>query len=96
MEIIILSCVRTVSIGFLNDQRRMNVALTRAREVLIVIGNAINLSRDQFWRSFLKNIASRNLYRCYQYDTLQKDFDFGNIVISDSWQPELSNEVDYL
>ena len=32
------------SIGFLNDLRRMNVALTRARHLLVVIGNAAALS----------------------------------------------------
>jgi hypothetical protein len=33
---------------------RMNVAITRAKELLIVIGSAAILQQDPFWRSFLQ------------------------------------------
>lgn len=33
----------TGEIGFLNDGRRMNVALTRAKNVLLILGNAITV-----------------------------------------------------
>lgn len=43
-EIIILSCVCSgESIGFLNDPRRLNVAITRPKNTLIVLGNARTL-----------------------------------------------------
>ena len=47
-DFIILSCVRSnehQGIGFLNDARRLNVSLTRAKYGMIIIGNAKVLSR---------------------------------------------------
>lgn len=62
-EIIIMSCVRasdTGSVGFLSDIRRMNVALTRARTTLWVLGNKNSLARDKVWRKLINNAESRN------------------------------------
>lgn len=56
-DIIIFSAVRSNAegnVGFLSDWRRMNVALTRARNGLIVIGNPQTLSRDEHWNSWIK------------------------------------------
>ena len=36
---IVISCVRTESIGFVKESERLNVALTRARNALYVVGN---------------------------------------------------------
>ena len=55
-DFIILSCVRSnehQGIGFLNDARRLNVALTRAKFGVIVIGNAKVLSRVRDHRSYM-------------------------------------------
>jgi len=55
-DIIILSCVRSnehQGIGFLNDPRRLNVALTRARYGLVVLGNPKVLSKQPLWNSLL-------------------------------------------
>lgn len=55
-EFIILSCVRsneTQGIGFLSDPRRLNVALTRAKYGLIIVGNPKLLSRHQLWNNLI-------------------------------------------
>lgn len=50
---IILSCVRSKRVGFLTDTRRLNVALTRAKYGLIIIGNAGLLSQAScIWNHF--------------------------------------------
>jgi senataxin len=63
-DIIIFSCVRanTKGIGFLNDIRRMNVGLTRAKCSLWVLGNSQALSQGEFWRALLQDARSRDLY----------------------------------
>uniref|UniRef100_A0AC34QSM7 Upf1 domain-containing protein n=1 Tax=Panagrolaimus sp. JU765 TaxID=591449 RepID=A0AC34QSM7_9BILA len=55
-DIIIMTCVRSNEnggIGFLNDPRRLNVALTRAKYGLIIIGNAKVLCRHPLWHQML-------------------------------------------
>lgn len=55
-DYIILSCVRandSQGIGFLSDPRRMNVALTRAKFGLIVLGNPVLLLKNPLWNNLL-------------------------------------------
>lgn len=52
-DIVVISMVRaneTGNIGFLNDLRRMNVAITRARMKLILVGNSATLCHHPFYR----------------------------------------------
>ncbi len=63
-EVIIFSCVRSNSegnVGFLADSRRLNVALTRAKRGLIVIGDPETLRHDQDWGAWMDHMRSRNL-----------------------------------
>jgi superfamily I DNA and/or RNA helicase len=65
-EIIILSLVRSNDegeIGFLKDYRRMNVAITRAKEQLFVIGDSATIGGDTFYNSFLTYIEKSGDYR---------------------------------
>jgi superfamily I DNA and/or RNA helicase len=55
-EAIVVSLVRSNNegeIGFLADTRRMNVALTRARRKLLVIGDSATLANDAFYQRLL-------------------------------------------
>lgn len=65
-ECIIISLVRSndeANIGFLSDYRRMNVALTRAKEKLIIIGDSSTLANDSFYEKLLNHIEGKNAYR---------------------------------
>ena len=65
-EAVIISLVRSNNkneIGFLADRRRMNVALTRARRKLLVIGDSATLGVDEFYRSFFEYVESVNGYQ---------------------------------
>ncbi|NXN10607.1 ZGRF1 protein, partial [Indicator maculatus] len=48
-EVIILSCVRSRQMGFIDSERRMNVALTRAKRHLLILGHLACLSRNRLW-----------------------------------------------
>lgn len=55
-DVIYISLVRSNDkgeIGFLSDSRRMNVAMTRARKKLVIIGDSATLGGHQFYQKFL-------------------------------------------
>ena len=63
-EIIVLSTVRANErgrVGFLSDYRRLNVALTRARRGLIVVGDDRTLRNDKTWAGWLDWVSESNL-----------------------------------
>ena len=65
-SIIYISLVRSNEegkIGFLADARRMNVALTRAKQKLVVIGDSATLANHKFFKQFLDYIDSIGAYR---------------------------------
>lgn len=74
--LIILSTVRSVSslanmeqevdLGFINNSRRSNVALSRAQCMLVVVGNAPVLMQDPLWLTIIRYCAHR-----YAFHTLQ-------------------------
>ena len=64
-EAVIISLVRsnpTGEIGFLGDTRRMNVALTRARRKLIVIGDSATLGGHPFYAELLEYFELHDAY----------------------------------
>ena len=65
-DIIYISMVRSNEkgeIGFLADTRRMNVAMTRARKKLVIIGDTATIGTHHFYEKFLDYINEINAYR---------------------------------
>lgn len=63
-DVIIFSCVRASrrgGIGFLKDIRRLNVAITRARFCLFVVGHVDTLVRDDTWSALVRSADDRKL-----------------------------------
>ena len=60
-DVIFISLVRANEsghIGFLNDLRRMNVAITRARMKLVILGNSHTLQKHSFYKKLIEYIAT--------------------------------------
>merc|ERR1711972_327979 len=54
-DIVILSAVKSIkkNLGFVVDERRLNVGLTRAKSTVIIVGHANSLSRNPTWQSLI-------------------------------------------
>ncbi len=65
-EAVVMSLVRSNEIGeigVLSDARRMNVALTRAKRKLILVGDSATLGSNDFFKSLLSWIEQTGIYR---------------------------------
>lgn len=65
-EVVIVSLVRSNllgEMGFLGDTRRMNVAMTRAKRKLIVIGDSSTLASLAFYKSFIEYAEKNDAYK---------------------------------
>ncbi|NWZ86892.1 SDE3 helicase, partial [Poecile atricapillus] len=77
-HVILISTVRSCStylqfdqtfrLGFLKNPKRLNVAITRAKALLIVVGNPIVLSKDPHWHRFLSYCKAEGGYTGYPYE----------------------------
>lgn len=66
-DFVIFSCVRSGNdIGFLSDKWRLNVALSRAKRGLYIVGNLEQIAKitekDTFWRLLVNDVRSRGSY----------------------------------
>ena len=62
-DVILISLVRSNDegqIGFLKDLRRMNVAMTRARMKLIILGNKDTMTKHPFYKKLWKYVEAIN------------------------------------
>ena len=58
-DIILISCVRAnmeSELGFLHNKKRLNVAITRAKYGLVIVGNMTVLQSNPLWRELIKHI----------------------------------------
>ena len=65
-RVIVFSAVRSndrAEVGFLADARRLNVAVTRAKQKLVVIGDSATLSADGNWRALFDHAIAVSGYR---------------------------------
>jgi superfamily I DNA and/or RNA helicase len=65
-DIVYISLARSNTennIGFLTDVRRMNVAMTRAKKKLVVIGDSATLSHLPFYADFITYAQNCNAYQ---------------------------------
>jgi len=65
-DIVFISMTRSNAdgiIGFLADTRRMNVAMTRARKKLVVVGDSATISRHPFYADFIKYAEDHDAYQ---------------------------------
>ncbi len=75
-EVIIVSLVRANvkgRIGFLVDRRRLNVAITRAKVKLIVVGNLATLSQNTLYKNLLKH-PSWHIVKVSSQELLLQEF----------------------
>lgn len=65
-DVVYISLVRSngkSDIGFLGDTRRMNVAMTRARKQLIIVGDSATIGGHSFYEAFLSYCEKNGQYQ---------------------------------
>jgi senataxin len=64
IDVALVSCVRSGhgGLGFVADVRRLNVAITRARCSLLILGNAATLSQSEHWAALISHARSTGSY----------------------------------
>jgi len=99
-RVIIVSTVRSspeyvttdnqYKLGFLSNPKRFNVAITRAKSLLVIVGNPHILSQDTDWRALLDFSLARGCYKgCSYNQDSDEDFDrmearFRKLLLDDS------------
>ncbi|XP_062564068.1 putative helicase MOV-10 isoform X2 [Armigeres subalbatus] len=88
--IMILSTVRSQRdhVGFLSNSKRLNVAITRARALMIIVGNPDTLQRDPHWYRLLRYISDNQGVRGVEFQPKQPDIDLSGQPFSYAMEEE--------
>ncbi|XP_051996519.1 putative helicase mov-10-B.1 [Xyrauchen texanus] len=70
------------NIGFLSNHKRFNVAMTRAKALLIVVGNPVILSKDPTWQRFIQYCEHEQGYTGFDYKDAEGEEDMVNRLAS--------------
>ena len=88
-DIVIISTVRTERIGFVDDLQRLNVALTRAKRLVRIVGNKKLF--DKLGRfSTLKKLVSYLCHQKYTIDVNVKNISFPDWRKPSLWRPTIT------
>lgn len=62
LYLFIFNYLASGGIGFLNDSRRLNVAITRAKCSLFLLGKSSTLVQNPLWRSLIEDSRKRGIF----------------------------------
>lgn len=97
-DVIILSCVRAQAdakgVGFLSDTRRMNVAVTRARSSLWILGSETSLKKNPVWNRLIQDARSRKMYQQVDVGFIDKALKEGNNEALSVEQDNVSSRIE--
>ncbi|XP_065080260.1 putative helicase MOV-10 [Ochlerotatus camptorhynchus] len=94
--IMILTTVRsgTTGVGFLSNVKRLNVALTRAKALLIVIGNPQTLQQDPNWFEFIRYCHAADAIRGVKFELDVKRHVVQEIAVKDAYLSQMQEKFD--
>lgn len=69
-DIIMLNTVRTSGVGFIGEKKRLNVAITRAKRNLIIVGNEAVLMTNPHWNFILSTCKANKC--CFDVQVFEK------------------------
>ncbi|CAD5233958.1 unnamed protein product [Bursaphelenchus xylophilus] len=62
-KVIFMTCTRTRQLGFVACALRLNTSITRAQQLLVVVGNAAALRQHDSWRNFIDYCRQNSSYK---------------------------------
>ncbi|XP_071375982.1 putative helicase mov-10-B.1 isoform X2 [Centroberyx affinis] len=70
------------NIGFLSNEKRFNVAITRAKSLLIVVGNPVILNKDPTWEKFISYCVKEKGYTGFDFTDAEGEDDIVSRLVS--------------